>query len=78
MRHPPMRSTFVGPAVYERAPESRTLPASRLSFAGGARVGLLTLAGAFLFLLALLCTTAVLIEGHCGERFGYYGCDLQH
>jgi hypothetical protein len=49
-----------------------------LSFAISLRVGLLALAGAFLFLLALLCTTAFLIEGRCGERFEYYGCDLQH
>jgi hypothetical protein len=78
MRHPLIRSHFVRPAVYERARESRTFPASRLSFAGSVRVGLLALAAAFLFLFALLCTTAFLIEGHCGERFGYYGCDLQH
>jgi hypothetical protein len=44
----------------------------------GMRAGLLALAGAFLFLFALLCTIALLAESDCGERFGYYGCDLQH
>jgi hypothetical protein len=78
MRHPSMRSTSVGPAVYERAPESRTLPTRGLTLPVGMRAGLLALGGAFLFLLALLCTSAFLIDGHCGERFGYYGCDLQH
>jgi hypothetical protein len=76
MRFHPMRSPFVGPALYERAPYSRTFPARRLSFA--VRAVLLMLAGAFLFLFALLCTIALLAESHCGERFGYYGCDLQH
>jgi hypothetical protein len=49
-----------------------------MSVAVSVRVGLLALAAAFLFLFALLCTTGFLIESHCGERFGYYGCDLQH
>jgi hypothetical protein len=41
-----------------------------------ARAVLLMLAGAFLFLFALLCTIPLLAESHCGDRFGYYGCDL--
>lgn len=36
------------------------------------------LAGVFIFMLALLCTTGSLVEGHCGATFGYYGCDTQH
>jgi type IV secretory pathway TrbL component len=47
-----------------------------LSFAISVRAVLLMLAGAFLFLFALLCTIAFLAESHCGERFGYYGCVL--
>jgi hypothetical protein len=78
MRHPLMRSPFSDPAVNERAPNSSTFPANRLSFAVSPRAGLLTLAGGSLFLLALLCTTAFLAEGRCGERFGYYGCDMRH
>jgi hypothetical protein len=76
MRFPPMRPPFSGSAHYKRAPESRTFPARRLSFAVSVRAVLLMLAGAFLFLFALLCTIALLAESHCGERFGYYGCDL--
>jgi hypothetical protein len=78
MRSHPMRSPFVRPAHYKRAPDSRTFPARRLNFAVSVRAVLLMLAGASLFLLALLCTIALLAESHCGERFGYYGCDLQH
>jgi hypothetical protein len=76
MRFHPTRSPFVGPALYQRAPYSRTFPARRLSFAISVRAVLLMLAGAFLFLFALLCTIAFLAESHCGERFGYYGCVL--
>jgi hypothetical protein len=76
MRFPPMRPPFSGSAHYKRAPDSRTFPARRLSFA--VRAVHLVLAGAFLFLFALLCTIALLAESHCGESFGYYGCDLQH
>jgi hypothetical protein len=78
MRHSLTRSPFSDPADYERAPESGTFPPHRLSFAVSVRVGLLALAGVLLFLFALLCTTGFLIESHCGDRFGYYGCDLQH
>ena len=77
MRHFLMRPQFLDPAVYERAPESRTFPARRMSVAMSVRVGLLALAAAFLFLFALLCTAGFLAESRCGAQFGYYGCDLQ-
>ena len=33
-------------------------------------------AGALVFLFALLCTVGFLVESQCGARFNYYGCDI--
>jgi hypothetical protein len=35
---------------------------------------ILLLAGAFLFVLVILCTIGFLADRNCGDAFGYYGC----
>jgi hypothetical protein len=32
------------------------------------------LAGALLFVFALLCSIGFVVQGRCGATFGYYGC----
>ena len=79
MRLPLARFPISGPTLHERF---ATTPRRQRFGAVNMRTCILILAfllaGAFLFLFALLCTTAFLVQSRCGARLEYYGCALQH
>jgi hypothetical protein len=47
---------------------------SRVNLHSGLYALTYVLAGALLFIFALLCSIGLVVEERCGATFGYYGC----